>query len=246
MLRLMATNRRWTWLLAFFAAALTVLLASLPAGQAYSAPQKPFLLPFKDQPGPTTWLMGQAYGNTAFAYPQRDELYGLSQGIHFGVDLTAPCGTEILAIGDGVVYAVDNLNFGSAPHNLIIDHPEHGFASLYGHLLNAPDLTVGQKVRQGEVVAHVGDPVGEGCYADPHLHLEIRDTETHRRKFNPVLYISADWDKLAMVERAAATFQYDLEEPRKWQYLDDQPEAVSGGTMLNDFDATWPLDWKVP
>ena len=102
----------------------------------------PFRLPFQDPPGPHTWLLGQAYGNTAGAYRQRATTYAAGQGLHFGVDLSARCGYEIVAIGDGVVTKVDALEHGSAPHNLMIDHP-NGYASFYGHLLERPDLVVG-------------------------------------------------------------------------------------------------------
>jgi len=93
---------------------------------AQSEAEKPFILPFKEPPGPDTWLMAQPYGNTIGAYFQRDTTYGAGQGIHFGIDFSAPCGTEIVAIADGVVLEADNMNFGSLPHILMIDHPELG------------------------------------------------------------------------------------------------------------------------
>ena len=72
----------------------------------------PFQLPFAEPPGPHTWLMAQPYGNTVGAYFQRNRTYAASGGIHFGVDLAAPCGTELVAVADGVVFAVDG-PFGS-------------------------------------------------------------------------------------------------------------------------------------
>ncbi|GAB4544181.1 MAG: hypothetical protein Kow0063_37770 [Anaerolineae bacterium] len=210
-------------------------------GPATLIEERPFQLPFARPPGPDTWLMAQPYGNTSGAYRQRFTTYGASGGIHFGLDLSAPCGTEIVAIADGIVFAVDG-PFGSAPHNLMIDHPELGYASMYGHLLEAPDLTPGQRVRQGEVIARVGDS-RETCYSRPHLHLEIRDLN-HIRKFNPVALIEANWDNLALVGSDGRDFARDLDEPRKWQSLYDQPEARTGGPILNDFDNPWPLDWE--
>ncbi len=55
----------------------------------HSQTERPFSLPFKDPPGPATWLMAQAYGNTMGAYTQRDTTYRNGQGIHFGVDFSA-------------------------------------------------------------------------------------------------------------------------------------------------------------
>lgn len=202
---------------------------------------KPFILPFKEQPGPDTWLLGQTYGNTTGAYRQRDTTYGASQGIHFGIDFSAPCGTELVAIADGVILATDALSYGSAPHNLLIDHPDLGYTSLYGHLLERPQLQPGQLVKAGQVVALSGDPA-ETCYGRPHLHLEIRDSKNRARKYNPVLLIQADWDNLALIGPFSRTFERDLDDPRKWQHLDDQPQAVSGGPLLNDFANPWPPD----
>jgi murein DD-endopeptidase MepM/ murein hydrolase activator NlpD len=219
----------------------------LPAvrAQAQTPPptEKPFIPPFKGPPGPATWLLVQPYGNTSLAYQQRNSLYRLSGGIHFGIDLGAPCGTDVVAIADGVVFEVDNLNYGSAPHNLIIDHLALKYSSLYGHLLERPALTVGQRVKQGDVIARSGDPAGSACYGRPHLHLEIRDAN-HSRKFNPVTLIRADWDNVSLIGPFGAGFEYNLDNPRQWQHLDDQPEAVSQGPILNDFKNPWPPDWR--
>jgi len=208
---------------------------------AASQGERPFQLPFAEPSGPDTWLMAQPYGNTTGAYRQRFTTYGASGGIHFGLDLAAPCGTEVVAIADGVVFAVDG-PFGSPPHNLMIDHPELGYASMYGHLLEAPDLVPGQRVKQGEVIALTGDSA-ETCYLRPHLHLEIRDLN-HIRKYNPFTLIEANWDNLAMIGSDGRDFARDLDEPRKWQSLYDQPEARTAGPILNDFDNPWPLDWE--
>ncbi len=202
--------------------------------------ERPFQLPFAEPSGPNTWLMAQPYGSTTGAYRQRFTTYGASGGIHFGVDLSAPCGTEIVAMADGIVFAVDG-PFGSPPHNLMIDHPQLGYASMYGHLLEAPKLQPGEVVKQGQVIARSGD-TGETCYSRPHLHLEIRDL-AHVRKFNPQLLIDANWDNLSLTGSSSRSFARDLDEPRRWQSLYDQPEVQTGGPIVNDFANPWPLDW---
>jgi len=204
------------------------------------SPERPFILPFSGEAGPSTWLLAQPYGNTVGAFRQRHTTYAGSGGIHFGVDLAAPCGTPVVAMADGVVFAVDAMRFGSAPHNLMIDHPELGYATFYGHLLEKPSLKPGQRVKAGEVVALSGDPA-ETCFGRPHLHFEIRDL-AHVRKYNPVKLVQADWDNLALAGAFSQAFQYDLSAPRRWQHLDDQPEASAGGPLLNDFANPWPPD----
>ncbi len=234
---------RFRWLILLF-----LLLA--PASGAASAPQapaqsqtqdRPFRLPFLDPPGPDTWLMVQAYGNTTGAYRQRASTYVAGQGLHFGVDLSARCGAPIVAIGDGVVAKVDALEHGAAPHNLIIDHA-NGYASFYGHLLERPDLQVGQAVQQGQVVAKVGDP-DLTCTSRPHLHLEIRNAGLYNHAYNPIPLIAADWDALALAGSSSPGFERDLDNPRQWQRLDDQPEVIFGGRRLNEYSNPWPLDW---
>jgi murein DD-endopeptidase MepM/ murein hydrolase activator NlpD len=228
---------RWILLLLI---GFSLLLAGSSPMPAQAAP--PFRLPFQDPSGPSTWLFSQAYGNTISAYRQRVAFYKAGQGLHFGIDLAARCGYQIVAIGDGVVSAVDNLNFGSAPHNLMIDHP-NGYASFYGHLLERPDLQVGQPVTAGQVVAKVGDP-DLTCTSRPHLHLEIRNAGKYNHTYNPLLLIDADWETLTLNSAAAFGFARDLSEPRQWQSLYDQPEVQFWGAPLNNYAHPWPPNWN--
>lgn len=221
--------------LALAAAALHVVRA--PAAQAEPPP---FGLPFAEPPGPDTWLLLQPYGNTTLAYVYRQTSYGAGQGMHFGVDFLARCGTTVVAIGDGVVAEVDNRFRGAGPHNLLIDHP-NGYTSLYGHLLARPRLEPGQLVQRGDPVGVSGDP-DRTCFSRPHLHLEIRDRRYRSRAYNPALLIDADWDRLALVGAAGFSFQRDLDDPRRWQDLLDQPPVYFGGLLLNEYANPWPPD----
>lgn len=221
-----------------------ILLSSLIDSKGAHAQQPeapPFQLPFQDPPGPSTWLLGQPYGNTAGAYRQRAGAYQAGQGLHFGIDLSARCEYPIVSIGDGVVTKVDALEHGSAPHNLMIDHP-NGYASFYGHLFERPDLEVGQAVEAGQVVAKVGDPDGS-CSSRPHLHMEIRNAGLYNEAFNPIPLIEADWDTLMLVGPFSRGFERDLSDPRRWQHLDDQPHTTFWGPRLNEFEFAWPPDW---
>jgi hypothetical protein len=199
-------------------------------------PIQQFGLPFAGEPGPNTWLMGQAYGNTVGGYRRRLTDYRSGQGIHFGVDFSAPCGTPVRAIGDGVVSEVDG-SHGSGPHNLVLEHGQ-GLASLYGHLSRRSSLRVGQRVKRGDLIGLSGDSQLT-CVSAPHLHLEIRDA-SHQRFFNPVLFINADWHTLALTGGFSRGYQRDLGNPRRWQTVLDQPQARRGGGLLNNFAQPWP------
>lgn len=222
------------------------IVASLSVAVAHYAPALPdsqiappsrqFGLPFAGKPGVNTWLLGQLYGNTTGAYRRRNSDYRAGQGIHFGMDFSAPCGTPVIAIGDGVVAEVDGPH-GSPPHNLVINHAGN-LSSLYGHLRQRSSLRVGQRVTRGQVIGVSGDSQFT-CISAPHLHLEIRD-RSHQRFFNPVGYINADWDSLALVGSFGRGYQRDLSNPRRWQTLQDQPQARRGGALLNNYAQPWP------
>jgi hypothetical protein len=207
---------------------------------------KPMILPFQDPPSVSTWLLGQAYGNTTGAYNRADEWYSAGQGLHFGLDFSAACGTPLVATADGIVAFVDNLNFGSAPHNLILRHEELGLTTLYGHLLERPQLTEGQTVTQGQFVGYSGDP-DLTCESRPHLHLEIRSLD-YRTALNPIDSIDANWNSLALIgsfgERPP--FQMDLYNARRWMSMDEQPSVAFGGQRLNAYSLTWPADIQAP
>ena len=119
---------------------------------------KPFILPVAAPASVSTWLLGQGYGNTVGAYLNGANWYEAGQRLHFGLDFSMPCGTPLVAVADGQVAFVDDMGFGSGPHNLILVHPQAGLTTLYGHLLETPDLRQGERVTQGQVVALSGDP----------------------------------------------------------------------------------------
>lgn len=224
--------------------ALLILASSLDVSKTARAQTSvpPFGLPFNSPPGPSTWLLSQLYGNTTSAYRYSTVWYSAGQGLHFGLDFAAPCGTEVVAIGDGVVAKVDAGEHGAGPHNLLIRHEDQGYVSLYGHLLERPHLNAGQRVRRGDVIGLTGDP-DETCTSRPHLHLEVRSLN-YQVAFNPVPLIDADWDNLTLVGQFAAGFQQDLRDPRHWQFMDDQPDVHFGGPLLNDYARPWPPEWR--
>lgn len=216
-----------------------LLLLTIPV----HAQEKPFILPMREPPGAATWLLGQPYGNTIGAYLRGREWYEAGQQLHFGIDFSMACGTELIAMADGDVLFVDDLGFGSGPHNLLIRHPAAGVIALYGHLLERPALNPGDPVTQGQVVARSGDP-DLTCRSRPHLHLEIRSLD-YFTTYNPVNYIDANWHMLAsMGGFRYPLFQQDLDNARQWMSIDDQPPVRFGGRALNNYAATYP-DWSV-
>lgn len=223
---------------------ISVVLLSQVQAQEVTPTEKPFILPVASVSSPSTWLVGQPYGNTTGAYNFGQSWYSAGQGLHFGLDISMPCGTELVAMADGEVLAVDARNFGSAPHNLILIHPDLNLSVLYGHLLERPNLVSGQLVKQGEVVALSGDPDAV-CTSRPHLHLEVRSMD-YRTAYNPLDYIDAAWHSLFMIGPFSnPMFQQDMDNARRWMSIDDQPPVIFGGRILNNYNEVWPYPLAV-
>ncbi len=225
---------RWitVWVIVFL-----LMVAGLPV-EAQS--EKPFGLPMATAASPSTWLMGQPYGNTIGAYNFGTQWYSAGQGLHFGIDVSMPCGTPLVAVADGDVIYVDNLAFGAGPHNLIIRHSQANVTTLYGHLLDRAPLQQYQPVTKGQLVGYSGDP-DETCDSRPHLHFEVRSLD-YRTAYNPIDYIDAPWHVLAAIGPFnQPLFQQDMTNPRRWMSLDDQPSTAFGGARLNNYAQTWPL-----
>jgi murein DD-endopeptidase MepM/ murein hydrolase activator NlpD len=199
-----------------------------------------FGLPFPNEPSLSTWYIRQWYGNTRWAFRQKRVLYSGGQGMHFGVDFFAPCGSPVIAIGDGVIAAVDG-PYGAGPHNLVIRH-SNNYASLYGHLQARATLRIGQAIKQGQEIGISGTNTvaGANCDIHPHLHLEIRSHDMSRA-FNPVKLIAADWYALTLgMPGEGLAFEVDLANPARWQTIFDQPDVRFGGAVLNNYIRSYP------
>jgi len=105
---------------------------------------------------------------TASGYGWRIHPFYKITKFHYGMDFTAPSGTDIYATGDGVVVDVQLAQRGLGNH-IIIGHG-FGYTSIYGHLLSS-NVIKGQKVQRGDVIGFVGST---GMSWAPHLHYEIK------------------------------------------------------------------------
>jgi murein DD-endopeptidase MepM/ murein hydrolase activator NlpD len=102
---------------------------------------------------------------------------------HYGMDFTAPTGTEVYATGDGVVEITESSMRGYG-NELVINH-DYGYKTLYGHLNNF-NVKQGQQIKRGDVIGFVGS---SGLSTAPHLHYEIM---LNGEKVNPVNYYFND------------------------------------------------------
>jgi len=116
--------------------------------------------------------------NRGFHFPlqnfQVSSLYGPrinpvtgKSGIHQGVDLAAPEGTEVYATKNGTV--IDQGEDPILGKYIIISH-ENNWVSIYGHLSEIK-TALRQEVQSASLIARVGST---GQSTGPHLHFELR------------------------------------------------------------------------
>jgi len=102
---------------------------------------------------------------------------------HYGMDFSAPEGTEVFATGDGEVVKVKRLYNGYGRH-IVIRHG-FGYETLYAHLSKS-NVRRGDKVKRGQVIGLVGST---GTSTSSHLHYEVHKDG---RKVNPAHYYFND------------------------------------------------------
>lgn len=99
---------------------------------------------------------------------------------HKGIDIGAPTGTNIVASADGTV-TISTYSY-SAGNYIMLNHGG-GVSTVYMHCSKLL-VSVGDKVKQGDVIAKVGST---GYSTGPHLHFGIRHNGTY---VNPSKYVS--------------------------------------------------------
>tara|TARA_B100001248_G_scaffold49185_1_gene31571 strand:- start:3514 stop:4491 length:978 start_codon:yes stop_codon:yes gene_type:complete len=117
----------------------------------------------------------------ASGYGYRIDPFTKARRMHFGMDFSAPRGTEIYATGDGTVTRADSRAAGFGKH-VRIDHG-FGYVTIYAHL-ESFIVVKGDKVKRGEIIGYVGST---GRSVAPHLHYEIVKDGV---KINPINFYS--------------------------------------------------------
>lgn len=104
---------------------------------------------------------------SGFSFSRRHPILGRRLP-HFGVDYAAPEGTPVRVTADGVVRFLGWK--GGGGKTVEVSHAG-GFTTAYLHLSRfAPGLSVGRRVRQGEVIGYVGST---GLATGPHLDYRV-------------------------------------------------------------------------
>jgi murein DD-endopeptidase MepM/ murein hydrolase activator NlpD len=88
---------------------------------------------------------------------------------HRGIDYAAPMGTEIYAVGDGII---SFRGWSGGYGNIVRIRHANGYETGYGHMSSfASGQEVGSYVRQGDVIGFIGTT---GLSTGPHVHFEMK------------------------------------------------------------------------
>jgi murein DD-endopeptidase MepM/ murein hydrolase activator NlpD len=120
-------------------------------------------------------------------------------GYHIGVDMTAPKGTDVHAVGDAkVAFAGRRGGYGNL---IILDHGL-GYQTYYAHLSKIlKGVKAGVDISRGDVIGLVGST---GRSTAPHLHFETRKDARYLDPFDETrqlgfwLLTAEDQERLAM------------------------------------------------
>ncbi len=94
--------------------------------------------------------------------------FGTRGGNHRGIDITAPYGTPIHAVKDGIVIAAEPWT-NSWGIYVVINHGG-GLVTLSAHMTKF-EVCVGQEVKQSDIIGYVGMT---GVTSGPHIHFEVQ------------------------------------------------------------------------
>ncbi|MGD8843795.1 MAG: peptidoglycan DD-metalloendopeptidase family protein [Gammaproteobacteria bacterium] len=112
-------------------------------------------------------------------FGKRNDPFTGKQEFHKGLDFAGKKGSDVIAVGDGVVsWSGKRYGYG----NLVEINHGNGYVTRYGH--NEHNLVqVGDTVRKGQQIALMGST---GRSTGPHVHFEVLH---HGKAVNPVSYL---------------------------------------------------------
>ncbi len=127
-----------------------------------------------------TWLVPCNYTRFSSPYGYRIHPVYKDWRFHYGVDLSAPSGTPIIASRGGTVVTAKYSS--SAGYYVTIDHGD-GFQTIYMHMTHYV-VKKGDTVSAGQTIGYVGST---GTSTGPHLHFGVKYNGSY---VNPANYIN--------------------------------------------------------
>lgn len=145
------------------------------------------VMPVDLSPGGLAWPV-PGYNNISSGYGPRSYTYKgkLIEEIHYGIDIPAPEGTNIIATGKGVVTGINNIH--SSYGNHVVVTLENGIICISAHMVRL-QASRGQAVVAGTIIGNVGST---GASTGNHCHYEMRNPPGSNQSnyaFDPTPYI---------------------------------------------------------
>ena len=151
--------------------------AATPASSSLpSSPPEPVRTPSAaPEPAQTAslfvWpLRGQVVAGWSLEVLAYDETMG-DWRTHSGIDISAPVGTEVMAVAGGTVASVEQDDLMGTTVTIV---HAGGLESIYANLAEVPAVEAGDEVTVGEVIGATGTTAAAESARAPHLHLEMR------------------------------------------------------------------------
>lgn len=105
--------------------------------------------------------------------------FGTRNGDHYGIDIAAPVGTNVVSVGEGVV----TKSYKSSTYgNVVFIEHRNGYETIYAHL-HKRFVHEGDVVIQGEPIGTVGNT---GRSRGAHLHFEVHTGNWSVSKSNAI------------------------------------------------------------
>jgi len=151
------------FLMFFFILAIVLMVSTASSGDASIMAGTLFRKPFNDD---VEYSVTSYFGNRLNPFDNENI------ESHSGIDLGAPSGTDILAIGDGIVYEVGYSESGLGNYVYIKhDYGDLIYFSIYGHMLdNSIIVEKDTPIKAGDKIGCVGST---GRSTGNHLHLTL-------------------------------------------------------------------------
>lgn len=117
---------------------------------------------------------------------------------HGAADIIAPLGARVVAARSGRVLRIwryngeDRPGAGYSPTGggyyvrIAADPATGGGEDFYSHMLSAPKVRPGERVRAGQLIGYVGQS-GNAAHTCPHLHIQTRDAQGRNVDMAPQL-----------------------------------------------------------
>lgn len=139
--------------------------------------------------GKITFIMPVANATVLKEYTDNTIVFNKTLGVytgHMGIDFTAPAGTEVVCVYDGVIESIVTSYLQGT--TITVDHGGD-LKTVYNSIEANEALYEGAKVSGGTVLGYVSDNNRQEYKDGPHLHFEVLK---EGKKLDPTQYLIGD------------------------------------------------------